>query len=744
MPYLGQIISKDGLKPDPKKVQSVVDWPQPTCLRKVLQFLGLTNFFIKYIQGYANLTRPLTDFSKKNAPFDWKVSCTQAFNDLKRALTTAPVMVLPDPGKPFELVCDASGFGIGAVLLQNEKPVACYSRKMPAAERNYVVTEQELLATVEALRVFRCYLLSGQQFNLVTDNRPNTFLQTQPILSRRQARWNEYLQRFHFNWVHRPGRCNVADPLSRNPDFVALHALLAASKQPSSSSSSAAAPLGQKRNGVVPASGANTVPLGKRRKLDSGVPHAVITTPPSPAAEPAVESALDSAPASSSAVDTDDVHNTTFIDDIIEAHAADPFFADENNTAGMSLIEGLWWKEGRIVMPNSADTKRLVLEAMHDHLLAGHLGVTKPIKAINSRFFWRNAHQEVCDYIRHCPSCQLQTPNPSKPTGLLQPLDVPPFAWHTVTTDYITGLPVTADGHNAIAVFVNKLTKYVYAVSCTDTSAIDWADMYVQHVVQHEGLSHVIISDRGPQSNNKFYKALSTRLGISWRLSTARHPQTDGQTERVNRVIEDVLRHFVSPNMTDWDKCLCLLQFAINNAWHETIQQTPLFLNHGRAAKTPLDILLPKREEVDNPASCKFANDLQRLVAGAQKLTIAAQQRQKRYYDAKHVDAVFAVNNELLLFTKGLNLKISGANKFAPKYTGPFKVLERIGQVAYKLELSVTMRTHSVFHVSLLKRYHRDGRWVAPASPVIIDNEAGWEVDRIWSTDLSSKVARTR
>ena len=188
LPYLGHIISKDGLKPDPKKVQSVVDWPQPTCLREVLQFLGLTNFFTKYIQGYANLTKPLTDLSKKNAPFDWKVSCTQAFNDLKHALTTAPVLVLPDPGKPFELVCDASGFGIGAVLLQNERPVAYYSRKMTAAERNYVVTEQELLATVEALRVFRCYLLSGQQFNLVTDNRPNTFLQTQPILSRRQAR----------------------------------------------------------------------------------------------------------------------------------------------------------------------------------------------------------------------------------------------------------------------------------------------------------------------------------------------------------------------------------------------------------------------------------------------------------------------------------------------------------------------------------------------------------------------------
>ena len=244
LPYLGHIIGKDGVKPDPKKVQSVVDWPRPTCLREVLQFFGLTNFFIKYIQGYANLTRPLTDLSKKNVSFVWSNECKIAFSALKHALSSAPVLALPDPAMPFELVCDASGFGLGAVLMQQQRPVVYYSRKMTSAERNYVVTEQELLATVEALRVFCCYLLSGQQFTLVTDNQPNTFLQTQPTLTRRQARWSEYLQRFHFNWVHRPGRHNVADPLSRNPSFLALNALLAVTTRsaaheaaPSSSSS---------------------------------------------------------------------------------------------------------------------------------------------------------------------------------------------------------------------------------------------------------------------------------------------------------------------------------------------------------------------------------------------------------------------------------------------------------------------------------------------------------------------------
>lgn len=204
----------------------MVNWPIPSCWREIQQFLGLTNFFIKYIQGYANLTRPLTDLSKKNVQFDWTPDCNITFNALKHAFTAAPVLALPDPVKPFELVCDASGFGLGAVLLQQRRRLAYYSRKMVAAERNYVVTEHEHLATVEALRVFRCYLHSSQQLTLVTNNRPNTFLQTQPTLSGRQARWSECLQRFHFSWVHRPGRHNV--PLSRNPKFKRLNALLAA------------------------------------------------------------------------------------------------------------------------------------------------------------------------------------------------------------------------------------------------------------------------------------------------------------------------------------------------------------------------------------------------------------------------------------------------------------------------------------------------------------------------------------
>ena len=152
--------------------------------------------------------------------------------------------------------------------------------------------------------------------------------------------------------------------------------------------------------------------------------------------------------------------------------------------------------------------------------------------------------------------------------------------------------------------------------------------------------------------------------------------------------------------MTDWDQHLCLAQFAMNSARHETIQQTPFFM-----ADHPRQVLLMH----DNPASYKLTERLQQLDARARK-HFGWSATAQAYYDAKHVLAVFAVKDEVVLSTSGLLLKIAGPNKLAPCFVGPFKVLQRISGVAYWLDLPETMRTHTVFHVSLLKRYHSDGR----------------------------------
>ena len=221
--FLGHIVGNEGIQVDPKKTTVVRDWAVPQNVSHLRSFLGLTNHFSEFVQGYATLVGPLTNLLRRNVVFAWSADCQRAFEGVKMALTSAPVLVMPDYTKPFELIADACGFGIGAALLQEGRPIAYLCRKFSPAERNYSVGEQELLAVVDAMRTWRCYLegVGADMLTVVTDHNPLTYLQTQTVLSRRQTRWSEYLQMFTFKWLYRPGKSNVADPLSRNPGGVA-------------------------------------------------------------------------------------------------------------------------------------------------------------------------------------------------------------------------------------------------------------------------------------------------------------------------------------------------------------------------------------------------------------------------------------------------------------------------------------------------------------------------------------------
>ena len=214
--YLGFIVGRDGLKPDPEKIQAVIDFPTPKNPTGVKSFLGLANQFRKFVCGFAAIARPLTQLTRKSTTFLWGGEEEAAFKNLKHAITTAPVLALPDFSKLFVVKADASGMGIGAVFEQEDRPLAYFSRKFNTAEANYLVGEQELLALHDALLHWRCYL-EGPEVLLITDHCPLRYLKTQPMLSRRQARWMELFSRYNYSIKYSPGRKNVADPLSRYP-----------------------------------------------------------------------------------------------------------------------------------------------------------------------------------------------------------------------------------------------------------------------------------------------------------------------------------------------------------------------------------------------------------------------------------------------------------------------------------------------------------------------------------------------
>jgi AcrR family transcriptional regulator len=249
--YLGHVVSGAGVKPDPSKVETIAGWPTPSSVHEVRQFLGLANYFRKFIRGYAAMTAPLTDLlkglskqeragvrsrfrrhdpdaasaSERAFAARWTTVCDTAFAAVRRALTSAPVLALPDHAKHFTLVSDAcqSPPAVGAVLLQDGHPVSYFSRKLSGPELNYSVSDIEMLAVICALREWRCYL-EGAQFTIVTDHQPNTYLDvaTSAHTLKRRARWLDVACGYDYTWCYRPGRTNVADPVSRAPQHFAL------------------------------------------------------------------------------------------------------------------------------------------------------------------------------------------------------------------------------------------------------------------------------------------------------------------------------------------------------------------------------------------------------------------------------------------------------------------------------------------------------------------------------------------
>ena len=223
--YLGLIISEGELRMDPVKLKAVSNWPMPTKVKNIQEFLGFCNFYCRFIRNYSALAHPLFDLMKKDTPFLWGTAQANAFATLQNALTTLPVLLLPDYGKPFTLITDASDYVTGAILEQDNALgqshlVAYYLKSLQPAERNYEIYDKELLAIVQALKHFRHYLQGNiHQTRIFLDHTNLKYFTTKQTLTRRQARWSILLGTYDYVIIPKPGKLNQADGLSRHPDY---------------------------------------------------------------------------------------------------------------------------------------------------------------------------------------------------------------------------------------------------------------------------------------------------------------------------------------------------------------------------------------------------------------------------------------------------------------------------------------------------------------------------------------------
>lgn len=710
--FLGHLVGQDGIKVDPTKIATITNWKTPTSVTEVRAFLGLCNYFRKFVLGYSHLASPLIDLTKIPTWNDttWLPTHQTSFEGLKFMLTNAPVLRMPDFDKPFTLISDASAFACGAVLLQEDQPIAYYSAKFIPAEKNYFTTEQELLGVIKALKEFRCYIEGSKHpVEIITDHNPNTFLKTQPNLSRRQARWVEFMERFDYVWKYVPGRTNVADPLSRNPSF-APHANLIIALQLS-----------------TPAIATETV----------------INNP----------------------LTRDQMIQPDLIRRIIEGYnrASDPKRYSIAHNEGLhdcyKNAEGLILRHNKpndlIIIPcDDIELKTLIMDTLHNPISAGHPGARRMKHLISRWFWWHSIDKDVNNYVKHCASCQMMKATHLKPAGKLQPLQIPDKPFSSISMDLITKLPITANGNDTIIVWVCRLTKFVTFAACTEShKSEEFAQMTVDHVVSKQGYPTSFVSDRDVRFTATFWKTLLKLIGAEANMSTAFHPQSDGQTERTNRTLEETLRHFVCYKQDNWDKYLQMAAFAINNSYHESIKTTPFMLVKGYHPRMPT-ILSTLTDTIISGKSQKainFADNMQQALVVAKQAIRAAQDRQKTYADQNRREVDFLVGQQVLLSTKNLRLRNDEREKarmkLLPKYIGPYTITEKIGPVAYRLDLPPSTKIHTVFHVSLLKPYHDPaevhGHKPLPMPLDWLDGAPTFAVDKIMAHRLVSSGRKT-
>ena len=391
---------------------------------------------------------------------------------------------------------------------------------------------------------------------------------------------------------------------------------------------------------------------------------------------------------------------------------------------------GVYFYKDRIYVPNSHELRSQVIQVHHDTLYSGHMGINHTLAALHRWFYWPHMHRDVTKYVSRCVACLQAKPGKTIRQGLLHPLSVPDRPWWSISIDFITGLPLSKDGSDAILTIVDRLTRMVHLVPTTTTcDSLEFAQLMKQHVFSKHGCPADIVSDRGSIFTGKFWIEICHLLQMHMSMSTAFHPQSDGSTEIVNRMVEQVLRCHCMYQPEKWSDNLCMVEFAINNSYHESLKHTPFFLNFGMHPTTPVTIDTIKLSKVKNPTAAKWTQDMVDTLSQAKVNLQLAKDRQKSYADANRTDVSFKLGDSVLLSTTNLQPK-TGNRKLYPRFLGPFKITQVVNDVAYRLNLPETMKIHPVFHVSLLKPYSADGP-VQPPPPIEIDNVEEYEVESI-------------
>ena len=656
--FLGHKLSKEGFSVLDDKVRAIRDIPTPKTIKACQSFLGMVNYYRSFIPHCSLLSRPLIDYVTGKT--EWGPKQDDAVDTLKIKLTTAPVLVPFVPGKAYRLTTDASTIAMGAVLerLDGTKVkgvVGYFSKSVTPTQANYPIGELELLAIIEALEHFR-YYLHGHHFILRTDHISLLSLQTKKEPSKRLSRWLDTLAEYDFSLEYIKGKNNVvADALSR--------------------------------------------------------PHQTATIQLNPISV------------------LEEINPTEWLDSWLQ----DPWsaavlrslgvcFQDHVSSENRALFNKYWKRlrlskiyresfsfrdkilryKDRICVPQS---KRFeLLSLYHDSFLqGGHFGETATINKMFPIYYWPSMNKDIRRFISSCIQCQIMKSYRPRSQGQVLPLDVPQGRWTDISIDFISGLPTTLSKHDSILVVVDRFSKRAHFIPTKkETNANISLQLLYRFVFCYHGFPRTIVSDRDTQFISSAYQELTKRLGIKLHMSSANHPQTDGQTESINKILGRLLRSYCWRDQDQWDRFLPQAEFVYNSTYNSATRSTPFEVDLGYIPNEPLldttnELSARNFSQVDLVRHLKAITLQVKDALGERQVEMQVKNNEQRRAITFSVGEMVLLHRDAY-FTGGRYTKIQ------PIYLGPFRVVKVINDNAYELDLPSSLKKHRVINVQFLKK----------------------------------------
>ena len=530
-------MSCDGIQVDPKKTAAISNYPVPADAKHLKQFLGLSNYYRKFIQNYASIAEPLHKLLQKNSGgYVWNDQCQLSFNLIKQKLANPPILTYPDFRLPLIVATDASSTTIGGVLSQVqdgvEKVVAYWSRQLQKAERNYSTIEREALAVVSGIKEFYPYLY-GFCFTVVTDHNPLTSPKGLKDTGGRLTRWIMFLQQFNYDLKYKQGLKHTnADAVSRQQPTPAPVSTL-----------SNVSPLLVSKDDLIHHQKEDIQLSAVREYIEQGI--ALPKCPPG-------------------------LHRCYLQEGVLCRQY-------KESSTGTTHVQ--------FVVPQSL--KETVMKEAHG---LGHLGIKKTLDIIKTRFYWPGYEADVERLVKQCDECQKRSqPHPAHPAPLETIQATYPF--EKISWDIMDPLPLTSRGNQYMLVVTDLFTKWVEAFPLADTTATTLATILMNDTVCCYGVPAYLHSDQGANLCSTVVQELCRLLGIHRTRTLAYHPEGNGQVERMNRTIEGMLAKMIADDQHNWDLYLPKALLAYRTSIHDVTGFTPYRLVLGQSPQLPIDVM---------------------------------------------------------------------------------------------------------------------------------------------------------